>query len=45
MSAFGRQRQEDHYEFENSVVYKGSFRTARDVTQRNSVLKNKQKPK
>ena len=40
--ALGRQRQEDLCEFEASLAYRGSSRTARAVTQRNSVLK---KPK
>ena len=36
--AFGRQRQEDHHEFEASLVYRVSSRTAK-ATQRNLVLK------
>ena len=42
--AFGRQRQVDLCEFEASLVYRVSSRTDR-VTQRNSVLKNKQAKK
>ena len=37
--ALGRQRQEDLCEFEASLVYKASSRTARTVTQRNPVSK------
>ena len=37
--ALGRQRQTDLCEFEASLVYRVSFRTARAVTQRNPVLK------
>jgi hypothetical protein len=39
--ALGRWRQEDLCEFEVSLVYRMSSRTAR-ATQRNSVLKTKQ---
>jgi flagellar biosynthesis/type III secretory pathway protein FliH len=42
--ALGRQRQVDLYEFEASLVYKVSSRTAR-VTQRNPVSKNQKKKK
>ena len=38
MPALGRQKQVDLCEFETSLVYRGSSRTA----QRNPVLKNKQ---
>jgi hypothetical protein len=38
-----RQRQADHCEFEASLVYKVSSRTAR-TTQRNPVLKTQTKP-
>ena len=38
--AFGRQRQADLCEFETSLVYRASSRTAR-ATQRNPVLKTK----
>ena len=37
--ALGRQRQGDLCEFEVSLVYTASSRTARAVTQRNPVLK------
>ena len=37
--ALGRQRQADLYEFEASLVYRASSRTARSVTQRNPALK------
>ena len=37
ISALWRQRQVDLHEFEVSLVYKASFRTARTVTQRNPV--------
>ena len=37
--AFRRQRQPDLCEFEASLVYKVSFRTARAVTQSNPVYK------
>ena len=40
--ALVRQRQLDLCEFKASMVYKVSFRTARTVTQRNSVSKTKQ---
>jgi hypothetical protein len=40
--ALGRQRQADLCEFEASLVYRVSFRTAR-ATQKNLVLKNKTK--
>ena len=39
--ALARQRQVDLWEFEASLVYKVSSRTARAVKQRNPVLKNK----
>ena len=39
-----RQRQADLYEFQVSLVYKVSSRTARAVTQRNLVLKNQNQP-
>ena len=42
--ALGRQRQADLCEFEASLGYRVSFRTAR-ATQRNPVLKNKSKNK
>ena len=45
MTAFGRQRQVDLSEFEGSLVYIASSRTAKTVTQRNhhvSKTKNKQ---
>ena len=35
----------DLWEFEASLVYRGSSRTARTVTQRNPVSKSKTKPK
>ena len=38
--ALGRQRQVGLYEFEASLAYRTSFRTAR-ATQRNSISKNK----
>ena len=38
--ALGRQRQVDLSEFEASLVYIASSRTARTVKQRNPVLKN-----
>ena len=38
-----RQRQADLCEFKASLVYKERSRTARDVTQRNLVLENKNK--
>ena len=38
MPAFGRQRQEDFYEFKASLVYRLSCRTARAFTKRNPVL-------
>ena len=43
----GKERQADLSEFKASLVYKVSSRTARTVTQRNPVSKNKQidKPK
>ena len=40
-AALGRQRQVDFYEFEASLVYGASYRTARAVTQRN-LVSNKQ---
>ena len=40
--ALGRQRQSDLCEFKASLIYKVSFRTARAVTQRNPVSKNKE---
>ena len=40
-----RQRQADLSEFETSLVYKAVSRRARTVTQRNPVLKNKNKNK
>ena len=40
--ALGRQRQADLNEFVTSLVYKGSPRTAKVVTWRNPVSKNKQ---
>ena len=40
-----KQKQVDLSEFEASMVYKVSSRTVRTVTQRNSVLKNKQTKK
>ena len=43
--ALGSQRQADLCEFEVSLVYKASFRTAKTVTQRNPVSKNKKKEK
>jgi len=43
LSALGRQRQADLYEFEASLVYKA--RTARAITQRNPVSKKKKKKK
>ena len=39
--AFGRLRQVDLCEFKASLVYRVSSRTARTVTQRNTVSKNK----
>ena len=39
--ALGKQRQVDLSEFEASLVYKASFKTARIVTQRNPVSKTK----
>ena len=41
--ALGRQRQIDLCEFEASLVYKASSRTARAVTTKNPVSKNKTK--
>ena len=41
--ALGRQGQVDLCEFKASLVYKESSRTARAVTERNPVLKNKNK--
>ena len=41
--ALGSQKQTDWYEFETSLVYKVSSRTATAVSQRNPVLKNKTK--
>ena len=41
--ALRRQTQADLSEFETSLVYQVSFRTARTVTQRNPVWKNKNK--
>ena len=41
--ASGRQRQADLSEFKASLVNRASSRTARVVTQRNPVLKNKTK--
>ena len=41
MTAFGRQRQVDLSEFEGSLVYIVSSRTAKTVTQRNPVSKTK----
>ena len=41
----GRQRQVDLCDLEASLVYKASSRTARTITQRNSVSKQKQKQK
>ena len=41
--ALERQRQADLSEFETSLVYKAVSRSARTVTQRNPVLKNKNK--
>jgi hypothetical protein len=38
--ALGGQRQEDLCDFEASLVYKVSSKIARDVTQRNPILKN-----
>ena len=43
--ALGKQRQVDLYEFKSNLVYKESSKTARAVTQRNSVLKNQNKKK
>ena len=43
ISALGRQRQTDLCEFKANQVYRASSRTARIVTQRNPVVKNKQK--
>ena len=40
---FGRQRQVDFFEFEASLVYRASSRTSRAVTQRNPVLKIREK--
>ncbi|XP_055450008.1 protein INCA1 isoform X1 [Psammomys obesus] len=40
--ALGRQRRADLFEFEASLVYIGSSRTDRAVTQRNPVLKNRE---
>ena len=40
---FARQSQADFCEFKASLVYKVSSRTARTVTQRNPVSKNKRK--
>ena len=37
--ALGRQRQMDLCEFEASLVYKGSFRTARTITQKVHISK------
>ena len=44
ISAFRRQKQANLYEhvFKASLVYKASSRTARAVTQKSSILKNKQ---
>lgn len=39
----GWQRQVDVYEFKSSLVNKARFRTARAVTERNLVSKNKNK--
>ena len=41
--ALGRQRQVELSEFEVSLVYKASFRTAKAVTQKNLVLKHPRK--
>ena len=41
--ALGRQMQVDLCEFEASLIYRVSSRTARAATQTNAVLKNKQK--
>jgi hypothetical protein len=38
----GRQRQVDLFEFKANLVYKGRVRTARAVTHRKPVSKNKQ---
>jgi hypothetical protein len=38
--ALGRQKEADLLEFEASLVYRMSSRTARAVKQRNSILKN-----
>ena len=43
--ALERQKQVDIYEFKASLVYRASSRTARAVTQRNPVSKNKTKQK
>ena len=43
--ALGRQRQVDFSEFKVSLVYKVSSRTARAVTQRNPVSKNRKRQK
>ena len=40
--ALGRQRKVDLCEFEASLVYRMSSRTARTVTQRNLITKSKQ---
>ena len=40
ISVLGRQKQVYLCEFRASLVYRVSFRTARVITQRNSVLKN-----
>ena len=40
--ALGRQRQVGFCEVEASMVYKGTLRTARDVTQRNPYLKKQE---
>ena len=40
--ALGKQKQVDLSEFEASMVYRASSRTARTVTQRNHVLERKQ---
>ena len=43
--AFGRQKQVELCEFEASLVYRTSSRTARAVTQRNPVSKQNKPPK
>ena len=45
ISALGRQRQADLCEFEASLVYKVSSRTASAVTQRNPVSEHEKKRK